>query len=101
VSPFLKKATPEETEYILDYGENLLMEYGSSIVHQNEQINTLQYDKQIAELKNEIHLLKNQFENEIQIVRNNYYNNIMLEISKLNLEIYNMNQQLKSRINLK
>jgi hypothetical protein len=27
VSPFLKKATPEETEYILDYGENLLREH--------------------------------------------------------------------------
>jgi hypothetical protein len=29
VSSFLKKATPEETEYILDYGENLLREHQS------------------------------------------------------------------------
>lgn len=31
ISPFLKKASPEETEYILDYGENLLREHQTLI----------------------------------------------------------------------
>ncbi len=122
VSKFLKNASPEETEYILNYGEYLLQRHQSLDKYQGNQ-DIIQHSKQIEELKQEMKLIKNQTEeqlkyqlkqfelfinetfelvqdneDEIQSIRNTYHNDTMSELSKMNLEISNLKKIITDKL---